>query len=72
MFFYLIYMVNKIMEQDSNDEVRYVQNTSRSSRNSVCGGGIDSHIGQVYKDMRIFLMITVLGYHLHKNVNGTD
>ena len=27
-------MVNKIMEQDSNDEVQYVQNTSQSSRNS--------------------------------------
>ncbi len=45
MFFYLIYMVNKIMEQDSNDEVQYVQNTSQSSRNS--GGGIASLIGPV-------------------------
>ncbi len=39
-------MVNKIMEQDSNDEVQYVQNTSQSSRNSG-GGGIASLIGQV-------------------------
>ena len=31
-------MVNKIMEQDSNDEVQYVPDTSQSSRNS--GGGV--------------------------------
>lgn len=52
MFFYLIYMVNKIMEQDSNDEVRYVQNTSRSSRNS--GGGYSLTYRPSIKDMRSF------------------
>lgn len=33
------------MEQDSNDEVQYVQNTSQSSE--ILGGGIASLIGQV-------------------------
>lgn len=38
----------------------------------ILGRGIASLIGQVYKICGVFLMITVLGYHLHKNVNGTD
>ena len=39
MFFYFnIYGEYTVMEQDSNDEVLYVQDTSRSSRNS--GGGV--------------------------------
>ncbi len=62
-------MVNKIMEQDSNDEVQYVQNTSQSSRNS---GGYSLTYRPSIKDMRSFLMITILGYHLHKNADGVD
>lgn len=44
-------MVNKIMEQDSNDEVQYVQNTSQSSRNS---GGYSLTYRPSIKDMRSF------------------
>lgn len=40
------------MEQDINDEVRYVQNTSRSSRNS--GEGYSLTYRPSIKDMRSF------------------
>lgn len=53
MFFYFnIYGEYKVMEQDSNDEVRYVHDTSRSSRNS--GGGYSLTYRPSIKDMRSF------------------
>lgn len=39
------------MEQDSNDEVQYVQNTRQSSRNS---GGYSLNYRPSIKDMRSF------------------
>lgn len=53
MFFILnIYGEYTVMEQDSNDEVLYVQDTSRSSRNS--GGGYSLTYQPSIKDMRSF------------------
>lgn len=52
MFFYFnIYGEYTVMEQDSNDEVLHVQDTSRSSRNS--GGYSLTYLPSI-KDMRSF------------------
>ena len=52
MIFILIYMVNEVMERDSNYEVWYIQYISRSSRNS--GGGYSPTYRPSIKEMRSF------------------
>lgn len=38
----------------------------------ILGGGYSLTYRPSIKDMRSFLMITILGYHLHKNADGVD